>query len=161
MYSRSRALPLPFVVLAVMIGGAVGTKTADNAHLGVGESGRGDRTIDAAYPKSADEMVLVQGATAHVDGLPFREAVGDAEYRLSQVPYVYDIESPYDPTNKGQISADGHSALIRFKIAGDQSEAGGSLACPSLADDQRRAARVGGGRSVYPVQSPAAQHLQA
>ncbi len=128
---------LVFVILAVMIGQAVGTKTADNAHLGVGDSGRADRTIDAAYPESADEMVLVQGATAHVDGLPFRGAVGDAEFRLSQVPYVYDIESPYDPTNKGQISADGHSALIRFKIAGDQSEAksraGAALAATAAA----------------------------
>jgi uncharacterized membrane protein YdfJ with MMPL/SSD domain len=114
---------LGFVVLAVVIGQAVGTKTADNAHLGVGESGRAALTVDAAYPKSADEMVLVQSATANVDGLPFRGAVGDAEYRLSQLPYVYDLESPYDPTNKGQISADGHSALIRFKIAGDQKEA--------------------------------------
>ena len=60
---------IAFVVVAFMAGSAVGTKTLDNAHLGVGESGRANRTIDAAYPKSADEMVLVQSATQNVDSL--------------------------------------------------------------------------------------------
>jgi uncharacterized membrane protein YdfJ with MMPL/SSD domain len=36
---------------------------------------------------------------------------------------VYAIESPYEPANRGQISSDGHSALIPFKIAGDQDQA--------------------------------------
>jgi RND superfamily putative drug exporter len=114
---------LAFVVVAFAIGNAVGLKTADDAHLGVGESGRADLTVDSAFPKSADEMVLVQSPTENSDSIPFRAAVGDAEFRLSQLPYVRAIESPYDPANRGQISADGHSALIQFKIAGDQNEA--------------------------------------
>ena len=114
---------LAFVIVAFMIGSAVGTKTLDNAHLGVGESGRADRTVDAAYPKSADELVLVQSATETANSLRFRAAVGDAQFRLSQLPSVYAIESPYTPANRSQISADGHSALTRFKIAGNQSTA--------------------------------------
>ena len=114
---------LAFVIVAFMIGSAVGTRTLDNAHGEVGESGRADRTVDAAYPKSADEMVLVQSATENANSLPFRAAVGDAQFRLSQLPYVYAIESPYTPANRSQISADGHSALTRFKIAGNQSTA--------------------------------------
>jgi uncharacterized membrane protein YdfJ with MMPL/SSD domain len=114
---------LAFVFVAFAIGSAVGTNTADEAHLGVGESGRADLTVDAAYPKSADEMVLVQSATANADSLPFRAAMGDAQFRLSRLPYVYEIESPYTPANRDQISADGHSALTRFKIAGDEDTA--------------------------------------
>ncbi len=114
---------LAFVIVAFMIGSGVGTKTLDNAHLGVGESGRADRTVDAAYPKSADELVLVQSATETANSLRFRAAVGDAQFRLSQLPYVYAIESPYTPANRSQIAADGHSALTRFKIAGNQSTA--------------------------------------
>jgi uncharacterized membrane protein YdfJ with MMPL/SSD domain len=112
-----------FVILAFAVGNAVGLRTADDAHLGVGESGRADLTLEDAFRQSADEMVLVQSATGNADSIPFRAAVGDAEFRLSQVPYVYDIESPYEPANRGQISADGRSALIQFKIAGDQDEA--------------------------------------
>jgi RND superfamily putative drug exporter len=114
---------LAFVIVTAMIGGAVGTRTLDNAELGVGESGRADRTVEEAFPKSADEMVLVQSAKANVNDLSFRIAAGDAEFRLSKLPYVYDIEGPYEAANLSQISADGRSALIRFKIAGDQSTA--------------------------------------
>ena len=38
------------------------------------------------------------------------------------MPYTQDFESPYAAGNSGQISADGHSALVRFKIAGDDAE---------------------------------------
>jgi uncharacterized membrane protein YdfJ with MMPL/SSD domain len=116
---------LAFVVLAFMIGGSVGTKTLDNAHSDVGESGRAERTVDAAFPKSAEELVLVYSATENVNSLRFRAAVGDAQFRLSQLPHVYAIESPYTPANRSQISADGHAALTRFKIAGSQSTARG------------------------------------
>ena len=114
---------LGFVIVAFLIGASVGTKTLDNAHSGVGESGRAARTVDAAFPKSADEMVLVQSATENANSLPFRAAVGDAQFRLSQLPYVYAIESPYTPFNRSQISPDNHSALTRFKIRGNQSTA--------------------------------------
>ena len=114
---------LGFVFSSALAGGAVGTKTLDNAQRGVGDSGRADRTVEAAFPKNADEMVLVQSSAATVNDLPFRAAVGDAQFRLSQLPYVYAIESPYDPANRSQISADGRSALTRFKITGNQSTA--------------------------------------
>ncbi len=114
---------LAFVIVAVIVGGAVGTRTLDNAHLGVGQSGRADLTIDAAFPKTADEFVLVQSPSTNVNSLAFRAAVGDAEYRLSRLPFVRSLEDPYQPANAGQIAADGHSALIRFKIAGDQDAA--------------------------------------
>jgi uncharacterized membrane protein YdfJ with MMPL/SSD domain len=114
---------LAFVLIAAMAGGAVGTTTLDNAELGVGDSGRADRTVEAAFPKNADEMVLVQSSAANADSLAFRIAAGDTEHRLSELPFVYAIESPYEAANRAQVSADGHSALIRFKIAGDQSTA--------------------------------------
>jgi RND superfamily putative drug exporter len=114
---------IAFVIVAFMAGSAVGLRTADSAHLGVGESGRAALTLDAAFPKSADEMVLVQSDTASVDSLAFRAAMGAAEFELSKVPYVYALESPYEPANRGQISADGRSALLQFKIAGDESQA--------------------------------------
>ena len=48
--------------------------------------------------------------------------VADVQRRLEKVPYAEDFESPYAPGNSGQISADGRSALLRFKIAGDDTE---------------------------------------
>ena len=111
-----------FVVAAFAIGGAVGTETLQQDQLGVGESGRAAHTIQGAFQRSADELVLVQSDTATAADPSFRAAVADVQRRLEKVPYAQEFESPYAAGNSGQISADGHSALLRFKIAGDDSE---------------------------------------
>ena len=131
---------LAFVVIAFMVGGAIGLRTADKAHLGVGDSGRADLTVDNAFRKNADELVLVQSASATANSLGFRAAVGDAMFRVSQLPYVYAVEGPYDPANQSQVSADGHSALIRFKIAGDESTAKSRASSTLRAVDEAQAA---------------------
>ena len=107
-----------FVLLAFAIGASTGTKTLDNSQTGVGESGRADRTIDAAFPKYAQEMALVQSSTRNAADPSFRAVVADAQRRLAGVPYAGAFESPYAPGNRGQISRDGKSALLRFQIAG-------------------------------------------
>ncbi|HEY6771460.1 MAG TPA: hypothetical protein VI035_03310, partial [Solirubrobacterales bacterium] len=55
---------LAFVVIALFIGNAVGTKTLQHNESGVGESGRADQTIAAAAPDHAQEMVLIQSSDA-------------------------------------------------------------------------------------------------
>jgi uncharacterized membrane protein YdfJ with MMPL/SSD domain len=114
---------LAFVILAFAIGGAVGTETQDTAQSGVGESGRAERTIDDAFPKHQVEQVLVQSSTATANEASFKGVVADVQHRLSEVPYTKSFDSPYASGNEGQISADGHSALLRFEIAGDEDQA--------------------------------------
>jgi RND superfamily putative drug exporter len=114
---------LAFVLVAFMIGSAVGTKTQTAAQSGVGESGRAARTVDNAFPKHQVEQVLVQSNSVTATGLSFRAVVGDVQRRLTAVPYTKSFESPYAPGNAGQISGDGHSALLRFEIAGDENKA--------------------------------------
>ncbi|MGH2965419.1 MAG: MMPL family transporter [Solirubrobacterales bacterium] len=111
------------VVLAFAVGGAVGTKTQDTAQSGVGESGQAERTIDDAFPKHQVEQVLIQSGTTTANDPSFKAAVADAQHRLSAVPYTQSFDSPYASGNQGQISADGHSALLRFEIAGDETQA--------------------------------------
>src|SRR5919109_2439873 len=101
---------LAFVFVAFAIGGAVGTKTLQQDQLGVGESGRAASTIEGAFQRSADELVLVQSDTARATDPSFRAAVADVQRRLQKVPYTQDFESPYAPGNIGQISTDGRSA---------------------------------------------------
>src|SRR2546421_3739444 len=55
---------LAFVVVAFMIGGAVGTKTLEHTQTGVGESGRADHAIADAAPEHAQEMVLIHSTRA-------------------------------------------------------------------------------------------------
>jgi uncharacterized membrane protein YdfJ with MMPL/SSD domain len=114
---------LAFVILAFAVGGAVGTKTQDTAQSGVGESGRAERTIDDAFPKHQVEQVLIQSGTATANAASFKAAVADVQHRLTAVPYTKNFDSPYASGNQGQISADGHSALLRFEIAGTEDQA--------------------------------------
>ena len=114
---------LVLVFLAFAIGGAVGTKTQDAAQSGVGESGSAERTIDNAFPKHQVEQVLIQSDSSTATDPSFRGVVNSTQRRLEAVPYTQAFESPYAPGNSGQVSADGHSALIRFEIAGDDTQA--------------------------------------
>ncbi len=113
---------LAFVLAAFAVGGAVGTKTLQQDQLGVGESGRAARTIQGAFERRAAELVLVQSDTAKATDPSFRAVVADVQRRLATVPYAQELESPYAAGNGGQISRDGRSALIRFKIAGDDTQ---------------------------------------
>jgi uncharacterized membrane protein YdfJ with MMPL/SSD domain len=113
---------LAFALIAFMIGGAVGTKTQTTAQSGVGESGRAERAVDNAFPKHQVEEVFVQSDSATATDGRFRAVVADVQHRLGAVPHTKAFESPYTSGNAGQISADGHSALLRFEIAGDDDQ---------------------------------------
>jgi uncharacterized membrane protein YdfJ with MMPL/SSD domain len=113
---------LTFVVLAMFIGGSVGTKTLEHSKGSVGESGRADRRIADAAPEYAQEMVLIQGAHATAAAPSFKAAVLDVQRRLAAVPHTQNFESPLSPAHSNQISTDGHSALLRYQIAGTDSE---------------------------------------
>ena len=105
-----------------MIGGAIGTKTLEHTQTGVGESGRADQTIADAAPEHAQEMVLIQstGSTAGRPGLPRGRGRRAAQARGA--PDTQNFESPLAPANANQVSDDGHSALLRFQLAGNDSD---------------------------------------
>jgi RND superfamily putative drug exporter len=67
--------------------------------------------------------VLIQSDTSTATDPSFRGVVNSTQRRLEAVPFTQAFESPYAPGNSGQVSADGHSALIRFEIAGDDTQA--------------------------------------
>ncbi len=131
---------LACVVLAFMIGNAVGTKTQTTAQSGVGESGRAERTLDDAFPKHQVEDVLVQSSTTTANVASFKAVVADLQHRLAAVPYTKNFDSPYAPGNAGQISADGHSALLGFEIAGDETQASNRVGATLDATDAAQAA---------------------
>jgi uncharacterized membrane protein YdfJ with MMPL/SSD domain len=131
-----------FVVAAVVIGGAVGTKqlTADDASPG--ESGRMDRILDESFDRPAGETVLVQSRTLTTGSPAFRTAVEDVVDRVSEVPAVTNVRSPLDPARGDQVSADGHSAIVRFDIRGDPEDAADRIDPVLAAVDGARAAHT-------------------
>ncbi|MGH2987777.1 MAG: MMPL family transporter [Solirubrobacterales bacterium] len=108
---------LVFVVLAVAVGGSVGTETLEEEDYGVGESRAADQAIAANYPDRASETVLIKGREGATATEPeFRVVVDDVVAELESTEYVNKVESPYAPGNRAQISADGSAALVEFKI---------------------------------------------
>ena len=109
---------LVFVVLAVVVGGSIGTQSLQDEDLGVGESRQADQVAADAFPENADETVLIQSKDAGVtaNDARFRAVVDDAVKRLDSTEHVIDVESPYFAGSQGAISRDGRSALVNFEI---------------------------------------------
>ena len=126
-----------FVIALVVIGGAVGTKTAEQDEGGPGESGRADKTLHDAFPKGSDESVLVQSGRYTAGDPQFRAAVRDAMAAVDAQPHVREVESPY---RSGDISDDRHSALVNFEIAGKMSDAEDRVGPVTSAVEKRRRA---------------------
>ena len=110
---------LAFVVAAVVLGGALGTKQLTDDETLPGESGRAARMLDDGFEQPAGETVLVQSRKLTADSPAFRAAVADVVRRVTAVGAVTNVQSPYDAGNRGQISADGHSATVSLDIRGD------------------------------------------
>ncbi|MEA2330605.1 MAG: hypothetical protein QOH58_743 [Thermoleophilaceae bacterium] len=136
---------LTFVILAVFIGGSVGTKTLSDSDFGIGESGRADKAVSAHFPDKESESVLVQSQNgAGNRGPEFREVVQTVVARLEATQHVKNVQSPYDERNEGTLSADGKSALVTFEMLGDDTadKVGPALATVSKLDSQETGFRI-------------------
>ncbi len=106
-----------FVVAAIALGGALGTKTLSDSQTGVGESKSADLTLEKGFPQGATEQVLFQSRSGEsVHGPEVKEAVGAVEERLRKLPFVANLTGPFAKGADGQISGDGRSALLKFEI---------------------------------------------
>src|SRR4051794_11180649 len=113
---------LAFVVIAFVLGGAIGQKTIAEEDMGSGSSRAADQAIARAdFPDKADEQVLVQGrGSVRAGDRAFTAAVNDTVRRLQATKHVVDAKSPLAKGNAGQLSKDGRSALVTFSVPGEQ-----------------------------------------
>ena len=116
---------LAFVILAVVIGGSVGTRTLTDEEYGIGESGRADTVARDNFPEQEGESVLVQSRAngARPNDPAFKAVVADLTTRLERAKGVRNIESPYAKGNEAQLSKDGRSVLVNFDLPGDDADA--------------------------------------
>ncbi len=128
---------LAFVIAAVALGSAIGTKQISQNSNGVGESGRAQQILHDKFPQRANEQVLIQSSALTAHDAQFAAAIRDVVGRLSVVPTVQNVRSPLSPGDRGAISRDGHSALVQFEITGNGDNAdkrvGASLAATAAA----------------------------
>jgi RND superfamily putative drug exporter len=81
------------------------------------------RILDEGFPQPAGETVLIQSSTLTAKAPAFQRAIDEVVQRVSAVGVVANVRSPLDPANSGQVSADGHSAIVSFDIRGDADDA--------------------------------------
>ncbi len=112
---------LAFVVIAVVAGGSVGMKELSNSKAVPGEAGRAEVALEESRLTPNSELVLVQSRDAVAGDPAFDAAVADTARRQRAVPSVTAVSSP--ASGGGQVSADGHSALVEFEIRGDSEKA--------------------------------------
>jgi uncharacterized membrane protein YdfJ with MMPL/SSD domain len=106
---------LAFVLLAFVLGGALGTKELTDAGAQAGDAGRAARLFaDAGFDRGAPETVLVQSRALKASDPAFASGVRELERTLRRLPGISNLQSPYRDARK--ISKDGHAALIEFRI---------------------------------------------
>ena len=111
------------MIVAVFIGGSVGTRTLSDADYGIGESGRADKAIADHFKEEQGESVLVQSQNGTTNRDPeFRKTVQGVVSQLEGTKYVRDITDPYARDAQGRLSEDGKSALVTFEMPYEDAE---------------------------------------
>ena len=130
---------LAFVLASVVIGmNLMPQKEIDPQTAGgPGESGQAAEALDGAFDEASTEQVLIQSTDLSANSTEFKSAVTDVTERLRETEGVDSIVSPY--SNAGEISSDGHSALITFELPGESETRGGER--QGLARRSRRSTR--------------------
>src|SRR4051794_15032341 len=111
---------IAFVFAALFIGSSLGMNTIEEGHDGTGSSGRADAVLADEFPQPASEQVLIQAPRGRVSTRDpqVRAAVAGVPRRLSALPQVKSVRSPFVSRHAGQISRDGRSLVVQFDVRG-------------------------------------------
>jgi RND superfamily putative drug exporter len=116
---------LAMVVCMVVAGRLVGTVQLTDAEQSTGQSARAQTLLDAGgFHDHASESVLIQSENMAVSGPRFRQEIRVVVMRLRRLDQLDSLQSPLTPSDRGQISANGHSALVEFNMKGNPDTAG-------------------------------------
>lgn len=105
---------LAFVFAALVIGFNVIPQKQIDQNSGLpGEVGQAAEAMNDAFPEKSGEQVLIQSKALKASDSQFKAAIADVSRHLEKVEGVTDIEA-------GQVSKDGHSALVDFNLKGEK-----------------------------------------
>jgi uncharacterized membrane protein YdfJ with MMPL/SSD domain len=110
-----------FVVVAVLVGMAVGQKKISDVDQFTGETHRAEQTLDRAGLRPVNESVFVQSRTLRVEDPEFKAVLKQVATRLSGLQHVRNVELPR--TGGSAVAPDRHAALVKFEIAGNSTQA--------------------------------------
>ena len=116
---------LGFAVAAIVLGSVVGHVQMKNSEYASGEAATALRYLnESGLVAPAGEMVLIQSRKYDAGSPAFSATIASTIQTLASQPNVANIQNPlFKQRGGGQISADGHSALVTFDIKGDPNKA--------------------------------------
>ncbi len=115
---------IAFVIVSLVAGTALGVKSPENEVTYVGDSGKAHELVDDHFPTQNVESIIVQARKGGGAQDPaVRAAVDDTIAAVSKSKAAYEVESPYAEGNESQVSKDGRSVLVNFKLRGDETQA--------------------------------------
>src|SRR5262249_21359227 len=108
---------LALVVCAVVLGNMAGTVKLTDSEQSIGEPARAQSMLrQAGFHDRAGESVLVQSRTTTATDPAFQHEIKRVVARLSTLHQIQNVRSPLTAGHGGQISKNGHSALIEFDM---------------------------------------------
>ena len=113
---------LAFVVVAIVIGTAVGTKTIDQSNNNtVGPSARADQILKHGGFKQSGpltEIAVVQSKHLTTSNPEFQAAINDVARTVAPLSNVHNLRWPHGHANGDEVSRDGRTALIEWDMSG-------------------------------------------
>ena len=113
---------LAFVLAAIAIGTAVGTKTIDQTNgTTVGPSQRADHILKrAGFSQSGPltEIAVVQSKHLTTANPAFQAAIADVVRTVAPLSNVHNLRWPHGQAARDQVSRDGHTALVEWDMSG-------------------------------------------
>ncbi|MEV4135105.1 MMPL family transporter [Dactylosporangium sp. NPDC049742] len=104
------------VVVTTLLGSAAGQRQMTVDEYAAGESAQAIRILQqAGISQPAGEMIMVRSDALTADDAAFRDAVGALTAAVQATGQVTELVDPYV---SGLVSADRHSVLVRFAMAG-------------------------------------------
>ncbi|MEU0628046.1 MMPL family transporter [Streptomyces sp. NPDC005989] len=108
---------LVFVVLCLVVGGAVGTNSAKTADYRVGEAGRAEAmAAEGHLERRSTEQVLIATRSGAPDRQSAEEAARDLTARMRKLPEVADVAAP-------RWSGDGRILMVEVALKGEERDA--------------------------------------
>src|SRR5581483_7044461 len=148
---------LAFVASAMLIGQAVGTVKLTDSEQSVGQSAAAQAILhDGGFRTHADEAVLIQSKTLNASQLAFQQELRRVATKLSTLPQITALRSPSGTTHHGQISEDGHSALIESRMKGSADSAADRV--EPVLDEVKRLDRAASGFTVAEFGDASSNH---
>lgn len=117
---------LAFVLAAIVIGSAVGQKQLDGQGGDVGQAARADKILKhAGFTPGGPltEFVVIQSPRSTADAPAFRAVIGDVVRTMAPFGTVHNLRYPTARSDRGQVSRNGHTALVEWDMSGTQSAA--------------------------------------